>query len=81
MDAYSVREKQGLVPDLQIDDPHYELKGIRVDSSNASQLQRWAPQHRVRSTGPVSPSQERARHRQVDGGWRRSKAASGEAGP
>jgi hypothetical protein len=33
MDAYSVREKQGLVPDLQIDDPHYELKGIRVDSS------------------------------------------------
>ena len=36
MDAYSVREKQGLVPDLQIDDPHYELKGIRVDSSNAN---------------------------------------------
>jgi hypothetical protein len=23
MDAHSVREKQGLVPDLQIDDPHY----------------------------------------------------------
>jgi hypothetical protein len=36
MDAYSVYEKQGLVPDLQIDDPHYELKGIRVDSSNAN---------------------------------------------
>jgi hypothetical protein len=36
MDACSVREKQGLVPDLQIDDPHYELKGIRVDSSNAN---------------------------------------------
>jgi hypothetical protein len=34
--AYSVREKQGLVPDLQIDGPHYELKGIRVDSSNTS---------------------------------------------
>jgi hypothetical protein len=36
MDAYSVRENQGLVPDLQIDDPHYELKGICVDSSNAN---------------------------------------------
>ena len=36
MDAYSVREKQGLVPDLKIDGPHYELKGIRVDSSNAN---------------------------------------------
>jgi hypothetical protein len=24
------------VPDLQIDGPHYELKGIRVDSSNAN---------------------------------------------
>jgi hypothetical protein len=36
MDTYSVREKQGLVPDLQIDDPHYELKGIRVDSSNTN---------------------------------------------
>jgi hypothetical protein len=36
MDACSVREKQGLVPDLQIDDPHYELKGIRVCSSNAN---------------------------------------------
>jgi hypothetical protein len=36
MDAYSVREKQGLVPDLQIDGPHYELKGIRVDGSNAN---------------------------------------------
>jgi hypothetical protein len=23
MDAYSVREKQGLVPDLQLDDSHY----------------------------------------------------------
>jgi hypothetical protein len=29
MGAYSVREKQGLVPDLQLDDSHYELKGIR----------------------------------------------------
>jgi hypothetical protein len=26
MDAYSVREKQGLVPDLQLDDSHCELK-------------------------------------------------------
>jgi hypothetical protein len=25
-----------LVPDLQIDDPHYELKGIRADSSNTT---------------------------------------------
>jgi hypothetical protein len=25
MGAYSVREKQGLVPDLQLDDSHYEL--------------------------------------------------------
>jgi hypothetical protein len=31
MGACSVREKQGLVPDLQLDDLHYELKGIRVD--------------------------------------------------
>jgi hypothetical protein len=31
MCAYSsVREKQGLVPDPQLDDSHYELKGIRV---------------------------------------------------
>ena len=29
MDAYSVREKQGLVPDLQLDDSHYELKHSR----------------------------------------------------
>jgi hypothetical protein len=36
MDAYSVREKQGLVPDLQLDDSHYELKGIRVDSSRTN---------------------------------------------
>jgi hypothetical protein len=36
MGACSVREKQGLVSDLQIDDPHYELKSIRVDSSNAN---------------------------------------------
>jgi hypothetical protein len=34
MDAYSVREKQGLVPDLQLDDSHYELKGSRADSSH-----------------------------------------------
>jgi hypothetical protein len=40
MDAYSimsVREKQGLVPDLEIDGPHaYELKGKRVDISNTN---------------------------------------------
>jgi hypothetical protein len=36
MDAYSVREKQGLVPDLQLDGSHYELKGIRVDSSRTN---------------------------------------------
>jgi hypothetical protein len=36
MGAYSVREKQGLVPDLQLDDSHYELKGIRVDSSRST---------------------------------------------
>jgi hypothetical protein len=30
--AHSVREKQGLVPDLQLDDSHCELKGIRVGS-------------------------------------------------
>jgi hypothetical protein len=36
MDAYSVREKQGLVPDLQLDDFHYELKGIRVGSSRTN---------------------------------------------
>jgi hypothetical protein len=36
MDAYSVREKHGLVPDLQLDDSHYELKGIRVDSSRTN---------------------------------------------
>jgi hypothetical protein len=36
IDAYSVREKQGLVPDLQLDDSHYELKGIRVDSSRTN---------------------------------------------
>jgi hypothetical protein len=30
VDAYSVCEKQGLVPDLQLDDSHYELKSIRV---------------------------------------------------
>jgi hypothetical protein len=36
MDDYSVREKQGLVPDLQLDDSHYELKGIRVDSSRTN---------------------------------------------
>jgi hypothetical protein len=55
MDAYSVREKQGLVPDLQLDDSHYELKGIRVDSSRTNY------NGGVRSTGlaagspPVSP--------------------------
>jgi hypothetical protein len=32
----SVREKQGLVPDLQLDDSHCELKGIRVDSSRTN---------------------------------------------
>jgi hypothetical protein len=36
MDAYSVRKKQGLVPDLQLDDSHYELKGIRVGSSRTN---------------------------------------------
>jgi hypothetical protein len=34
--AYSVHEKQGLVPDLQLDESHYELKGIRVDSSRTN---------------------------------------------
>jgi hypothetical protein len=48
MGAYSVREKQGLVPDLQIDDSHYELKGILVDSSNT-------PTTTVGSTAPGSP--------------------------
>ena len=28
--------RQGLVPDLQLDDSHYELKGIRVDSSRTN---------------------------------------------
>jgi hypothetical protein len=36
MGAYSVRKKQGLVPGLQLDDSHYELKGIRVDSSRTN---------------------------------------------
>jgi hypothetical protein len=36
MSAYSVREKQGLVPDLQIDEPHYDLKDIRVGSSHTN---------------------------------------------
>jgi hypothetical protein len=36
MGAYSVREKQGFVPGLQLDDSHYELKGIRVDSSRTN---------------------------------------------
>jgi hypothetical protein len=36
MGAYSVREKQGLVPDLQLGDSHYGLKGIRVDSSHTN---------------------------------------------
>jgi hypothetical protein len=53
MGAYSVREKQGLVPDLQLEDSHYELKGIRVDSSRTNY------NGGVRSTGfcstPVSP--------------------------
>jgi hypothetical protein len=31
MDAYSVREKQRLVPDLQIDDPHYAPRGFKPD--------------------------------------------------
>jgi hypothetical protein len=48
MDAYSVREKQGLVPDLQLDDSHYELKGIRVDSS-----------HNLRTRGPQPRSPRR----------------------
>jgi hypothetical protein len=30
--AHSVREKQGLVPDLQLGDSHYELKSTRIDS-------------------------------------------------
>jgi hypothetical protein len=34
--AYFVREKQGLVLDLELDDSHYELKGIRVDSSRTN---------------------------------------------
>jgi hypothetical protein len=33
MDAYSVREKQRRVPDLQLDDSHYELKGICMEHS------------------------------------------------
>jgi hypothetical protein len=41
MGAYFVREKQGLVLDLQLDDPHYELKGIRVDSSRTNCNGRW----------------------------------------
>jgi hypothetical protein len=36
MGAYSVREKQGIVPDLQLGDSQYELKGIRVDSSRTN---------------------------------------------
>jgi hypothetical protein len=71
MDAHSVREKQGLVPDLQIGDPHYELKGIRVDSSNANYS------GGLRSTGYSTGRcrQERAQHRQVGDG------EGGEAGP
>jgi hypothetical protein len=73
MDAYSVREKQqGLVPDLQIDDPHYELKGIRVDNSNANYLYNGG----LRSTGySTGVAQERAQHHQADDG------EGGEAGP
>jgi hypothetical protein len=45
---YSVREKQSrLVPDLQIDDPHYELKGIRIGSSHTN--------YRVGFAAPASP--------------------------
>jgi hypothetical protein len=60
MDAYSVREKQGLVPDLQLGDSHYELKGIRVDSSRTNY------NGGVRSTGfstGVRCRQEGAEHR------------------
>jgi hypothetical protein len=48
MGAYSVREKQGLVPGLQLDDPHYELKGIRVEHSARALI---TVAHGVRSTG------------------------------
>jgi hypothetical protein len=34
MDAHSVREKQGLVPDLQIDDPHYEQQPREQGGAN-----------------------------------------------
>jgi hypothetical protein len=58
--AYSVHEKQGLVPDLQFDDSHYELKGIHVDSSRTIITM-------VGCVAPVSPPvrcrQEGAEHR------------------
>jgi hypothetical protein len=47
MGAYSVREKQGLVPDLQLDDSHYELKGIRVA---------WIARTLIAMVGCVAPA-------------------------